>query len=246
EPARLAGELSGFLDPAMWRTALGAGTASASTTRLSGLLLLCLALRAARAAPAAAATMRMPEDGAVRVDGVAPVQVLGVLASALALFSFVLTGHTAVSPRRWLLCPLLLAHLCILAFWCGALPGLRIVSLCESGLRLVGVMRAFSRLAVWLVPLILIAGGGLALGLVPSLAVLRQPYGEILLGKVAAFALLMALAAWNQLRLTAAIESGAARAVSALRLSVSLEQLLIAMVLVATAIMTGLFSPEAG
>jgi putative copper export protein len=223
EPARLAGELSGMLDPSLLRTALGSSSGAAFIVRLVGLGLIALALRG---------------DGARGADG----RVLGLVGAALALFSFVLTGHTAASPARWWLRALLLVHLAVIAFWLGALPALGIVSRRAPPPALATALTDFSRLALWLVPMIFLAGLALALALVPGFAVLRQPYGEILLAKAAGFAVLMVFAAWNR-HLTPAIASGRAAAVRALQRSLRIEYALIATVLALTALMTSLFSP---
>jgi putative copper export protein len=223
EPARLAGELAGMLDPGLLRTALFSPSGRAFVVRLAGLCLIALALRGPDARGATALA-------------------LGLLGVALTVFSFVLVGHTAASPARWWPRALLAAHLAVIAFWLGALPALMIVSRRASPAALASALTAFSRLALWLVPTIFLAGLGLALALVPALAVLRQPYGEILLAKAAAFAVLMVFAAWNR-HLTAAIARGREAAARALQRSLRAEYALIATVLALTALMTSFFSP---
>ena len=56
--------------------------------------------------------------------------------------------------------------------------------------------------------LALIAGIGLAWGLLPSLAALATPYGAMLFAKVTGFVLLIAMAARNRNRLMPKIRSG--------------------------------------
>ena len=106
------------------------------------------------------------------------------------------------------------------------------------------LVSAFSVIATALVPVIFVAGLGMALLLVPSWAVLWQPYGALLIVKIAGFAALMGLASLNKWRLGPAIASGEERALKALRWSVAGEYVLILAVLTATAIMTMFFSPE--
>ena len=129
--------------------------------------------------------------------------------------SFVLTGHTAVHQRR-LLAPLLILHVSIVAFWFGSLGPLRLVLRLEPPATAAAVLTRFSVAAVWLVPLIAVAGAGMALLLLPDVAALRQPYGLALLTKASLFALLMALAAMNRLRLVPALAgaAGASRCVA--------------------------------
>jgi putative copper resistance protein D len=105
-------------------------------------------------------------------------------------------------------------------------------------------LAAFSAVAVWLVPLIAVAGLGMAVLLLPDVAALWRPYGLALLTKVTLFALLMALAALNRLRLTPAFARGEASAAAALRRSIALEYVLICVVFAVTAVMTGSFSPQ--
>jgi putative copper export protein len=153
-------------------------------------------------------------------------------------------GHTATHEQRWLLAPLLVVHVIIIAFWFGALRPFQLAAR-HDDLAVNGcVIERFSKLAVWLVPVILIAGLSLSFILLPSLAALSAPYGQLLLLKVAAFALLMALAALNKWRLGPRIRAGDAAALRTFRRIVLSEWAVIAGVLTATAALTGLFSPE--
>jgi putative copper export protein len=76
--------------------------------------------------------------------------------------------------------------------------------------------------------------------LIPGLAVFAQPYGWLLLLKIAGFALLMALASANRWRLGPAVARGATLA---FKRSLAAEYGLIVAVLAATATMTSLYSP---
>src|SRR6185437_17091655 len=109
--------------------------------------------------------------------------IAGVTGAVLVAVSFTLTGHTSTSSWRWLLAPLLLAHLLIAAFWFGSLGPLYLVTLRESGERTARVVALFSAAAFWLVPLILVAGIAIAVLLLPSVAALRQPYGLLVIAK---------------------------------------------------------------
>jgi copper resistance protein D len=79
---------------------------------------------------------------------------------------------------------------------------------------------------------------------VPGLFVFGQPYGQLLLAKMAGFGALMGLAALNKLRLTPALRQNNPAAAPGLRRSLMSEYLIIAAVLGITAIMTGLYSPD--
>ncbi len=221
EPVHLAGEASGLADATLWRLFLSSSAAAALLVRIAGLACLALAWR-----------LDAPGSRALALAG-----------SLATVSSFLLTGHTSVHPARPWLASLLFVHLAIVAFWFGSLWPLRQVIALESRAQAARAIAAFSALAVRVVPVIALAGVGMAAVLLPDVAALTQPYGLLLLGKIALFALLMGLAAVNRLRLTPALERGAARAPAQLRRSIALEYALIGATLALTAVMSGSFSP---
>ena len=107
-----------------------------------------------------------------------------------------------------------------------------------------GLLARFSALGVRLVPLIAVAGAVMALLLLPDAAALREPYGQLLLVKIALFVLLMGLAALNRLRLVPQVERGEAHALRTLRASMLAEYLLICGAAAVAAVMTGFYSPH--
>jgi putative copper export protein len=221
EPVHLAGEVAGLGDVGLLRVFLASSVATALGVRIAGLVCVAIGLRR-RAAGA---------------------QVLALAGSVATVGSFLLTGHTAVHSPRALLAALLFVHLMIVTFWFGSLWPLRQLTALEAPAQAARALTAFSAVALWLVPLLALAGAGLAALLLPDLAALAQPYGLLLLGKVALFALLMALAALNRLRFAPALAHAAARARTPLRRSIALEYALICAALALTAVMTGSFSP---
>ena len=76
-------------------------------------------------------------------------------------------------------------------------------------------------------PLLGLAGVGLAAVLLPDLAALRRPYGQILCVKALLFAVLLALAARNKLALVPALARADLRALPVLRRNLLLEYALI-------------------
>lgn len=224
QAGRMAGELSGVLDPSLQAAALRSSGGAAFALQALGLSAVAAGLRA-------------------RAERSDLARVCAVVGATLAIASFTLTGHTSVHPERGLLCVLLAVHVLIVVFWFGALAPLYLASRRESLATTAAVVRAFSTVAVRLVPCILLAGLGLAAILLPGFAALAQPYGELLLAKLGGFALLMGFAAWNRWRLGPAIGRDA-RALRAFQCSLAAEYLLIAAVLSVTAVMTLLFSPE--
>jgi len=177
-----------------------------------------------------------------RRDAIA--RVLRIAGPGIVTGSFLLTGHTSTHTPRWALAGLLWTHLSIAAFWLGALPGLLCAARREPLAAAAGLIAAFTAVATGLVPLIALAGIGMALLLLPNAAALRQPYGELLLVKLGLFAALMGLAALNKWRLGPRLASGGAAALAPFRRSVIGEYLLITGVLAVTANLTTFFSPE--
>jgi copper resistance protein D len=220
EPAHLAGDLSGLRDAQLLQLAL-ASAGPELAARLAGLA--CLALAARRAEPRA-----LPSFAGV----------------ALAVLSFGLSGHVPRSGRAVLLVPLLLVHVASVAYWVGALWPLYRASRLEAASAVALLLAAFSRVAICWVPVIAVAGVAMAVGLLSGVAALIQPYGLLLLGKAGAFVLLLGLAAVNRLRLTPAIERGAAAALGTLRGTLLGEYLLLLAALAATAVMSGAYSPS--
>jgi copper resistance protein D len=221
EPVHLAGEWAGFIDPALRQVVSASSAGHALLVRAAGLALVALAL------------VLGPRSRAWALPGV-----LAVVAS------FLLTGHTSVHAQHLLLAALLFVHLLLIAFWFGSLAPLRRVAQLEPRQLAAGCIEAFSRAAVWLVPVIPLAGLGLAALLLPDLAALWTPYGRLLCAKVALFGLLMVLAALNRQRFVPSLARGEAGAVARFSRSVALEYALIATTLAVTAAMTGFYSPS--
>jgi len=222
EAPRMTGDFADLWDRALQTQVLHSSIGAANATRAAALVII-------------AATLALPGTASV------PWSIVG---SGLMAAAFLLTGHTTTHSPHWALASLLWAHLTIVMFWFGALPSLLLVARRESSALAGGVVAAFSRIAAWLVPFIAVAGAGLALLLLPGVEALRQPYGIILLVKSATFILLMMLAALNKWRLGPRVATGDTRSLRILRRSVAAEYVLIVGVLVLTAALTTLYSPE--
>jgi Copper resistance protein D len=188
------------------------------------------------------------DTGAARVPSASPTPhgraalAVGIAGAVLAVAAFTLTGHTSVTPHRPAAAALLTLHLLVVAFWVGSLWPLYLVAGREPPPVAAHLIDAFSRVAAWVVPVILLAGVGLTVLLVPDWAVFKQPYGQLLLAKVALFAVLMALATLNKWTFGPACARGRTRA---FKQAVAVEYVLICAVLAITAMMTTFYSPEA-
>lgn len=220
EPMHLAGAWEGLADPSLRHLAFASPGGVVLWLRFTGLGTLALALW--RAHPG-----------------------LALPAALVALGSFLVSGHTLVDPHRVILLPLLALHVGAAAFWFGALGCLRRLAHPTPGTDYLAVLHHFSVRALWLVPLLALAGVLIAATLLPDLAALTRPYGLLLLTKAALFLVLLALAALNRLRIVPALSRGEPAAAGRLRTTLVAEYLLVAVVLAVTALMTGMFSPGA-
>lgn len=221
EAARMAGALSGVFDSSLQGLVLDSPMSVAAGMRIAGLAIIAAGIS---------------RTGRTWTQ-------LGLGGAALTIIAFLLVGHTAVHADRGWLAVLLSLHLAVVAFWFGALVPLYIVSRKERAGVVASIVKDFSRIAGWWVPGILLAGVLLTVTLVDRWSIFGEGYGVILLGKLAAFAVLMGLAARNKWRHGPAL-AATPRVVIAFQRTVVAEYLLICAVLSATAVMTTFFSPE--
>ncbi|MGC3980905.1 MAG: CopD family protein [Steroidobacteraceae bacterium] len=218
EAGRMAGEWSGVFDVSLQSLVLTTTTAWANGLRFVGSLLIALSIRMSN-------------------------KVVVIIGALLIAISFTVTGHISIHPQQWWLTIFLFVHVTVAAFWFGSLLPLLVA--CRQAPQAAALMVIrFSAWASWLVPLLALLGVGMACALLPDINALSTPYGVLLLSKVVGFSLLMALAALNKWRLGPALVNGGG-AVRAFRISVWCEYALLCVIFIATAVMTGLFSPEA-
>ncbi len=222
EPARMTGSLSGMLDASMHAFVVTSNLGVAQSIRLLGAAIVAIVLLRSN-------------DPPTRV---------GVVGAALIAASFSLMGHTAASDQRWLLSGLLTIHLLAASFWFGSLIPLHLACTREARADAGDLVGHFSSMAIRIVPLIFLAGLGMTLILLPGVGSLGSPYGILLIVKVLGFSALMGLAALNKYRLGPALASGHEISAMLFRRSVAAEMVLIALVLIVTATMTTLYSPE--
>ncbi|MBS0420897.1 MAG: CopD family protein [Proteobacteria bacterium] len=241
EAARMAGEMSGLADPAMQKMALMSPGGAAFAFRIIGLVLLAVGLRRAAVLSLATASPAPAPESAPRASATGTPSSLPLLGTLLTITSFTLVGHTATTLHRAAAAALLILHLSVVAFWLGSLWPLYMTAAKEQPPVSAKVIDRFSLAAAWVVPTILLAGAGLMALLLPSLAALRQPYGQLLLAKITGFAVLMAMAALNKWRFGPACAKGDT---AAFKRTVVVEYVLICMVLAITAAMTMFYSPE--
>lgn len=222
EPARMGGAFSSIADPLMQELALNSPLAKALAWRMCGLLFLVLGLAISR--------------------GIG--RLIALVGAALVFVSFTQVGHTSTLSPRPVLGGLLLIHIAIAAFWFGALLPLRSATRSEPPERAAHIVERFSRIAIWLVPVLFAAGLGMAALMLGSWKLAASPYGRLLLLKVTLFGVLMALASLNRWRYSPALATGNQAAVKSFGRTVVAEYALIAIILAVTATLTTLYSPD--
>jgi len=231
-PAWQAGAgLGALADPATWAAGLATDSTLAGALGLTGLLAATLlAPRAAR------------ETRAAWPAGV----VLG--ASALALASLVLVGHTRTYGPPWLVVTADALHVVAGAVWLGGVLGLALVLAPSAHVdprRAAVTVARFSALGAWVVLALAVTGTVLGWRVLGSLdALVSTAYGRSLLVKVGLAVCLVGLAAWNRYRLVPAVRGrgpagGPTGATARRRLgrTVTAEAVLLAVVLAVTGLL---------
>jgi copper resistance protein D len=221
--ASMSGDASGMFDSGLLALVWQGGEGRSALIRAAGLLL---------AAPVRAADRRP----GVWANG----------GAAGAATSFAWVGHIHAAALRWAT-PLLGIHLLAVAFWVGALWPLWLLARADEAQRAAAPVTRFGQAAGGVVSLLLLAGAVLLAALLGSASELwRSDYGRMACGKLALVACLLALAAFNKLRLTPRLTAGERAAARALRRSIAAEMVLAGAVFLATAALTTLSGPSAG
>ena len=218
--ASMSEDAAGMLDLRLLSMVWHGGEGRAATLRAGGLLLAIPALmRAGRGRPFA------------------------IVGAAAAAASFAWVGHArAAAPAAT---PLLLGvHILAVAFWVGALGPLAIQARRLEPRRLGAVAARFGRIALAVVGALPAAGVVVLWILLGSVSELwTSDYGRLACLKLALVACLLALAAWNKLRLVPRIVAGDTLAVRGLRRSLRAEMLVAGLILLITAALTTLAGP---
>lgn len=135
---------------------------------------------------------------------------LSLLAVATAGLALALSGHASSATPQWLTRPAVLVHAISVAIWIGALVPLGAAMLREPAPE--AVLARFSSAIPWAVTALVVSGAILAVVQVAAPgALLTTAYGLILSAKLGLVAVLLAVAAWNRFRLTAAVIAGATK-----------------------------------
>ncbi len=221
EPIRLTGSMTGIFDFSIHEFLITSGFGITQFSRALGVIILGISL------------LGHPN---IR-------EKTGLFGAILIVISFCFMGHTATSEQHWIISILLTVHVLLAAFWFGSLLPLHLISSLETAAIAGKLIENFSKVAIYTVPIILLAGLGMAILLLPSINSLRTTYGMLLLSKIIGFAALMCIAAFNKFKLGPSISTGSRHSLLHFKRAISFEILLIVVILTLTAIMTTLYSP---
>jgi copper resistance protein D len=222
EAGRMGGSLAAVADITLQKMVLQSPAANALSLRIFGVMFIGVSTLLPRTIAAIAA----------------------LTGAALTLFAFTQIGHTSIEDAQPILPILLLIHLIIIAFWFGALVPLRRISLDEPPAVTAAVVARFSAIAIWVVPIVFVAGALMAAILLGSLRALTTSYGLVVVTKAALFGSLMFMAALNKWRYGPALARGEPAALLGFRRTVAAEYSVISAILALTAVLTTFLSPD--
>lgn len=168
---------------------------------------------------------------------------LRVAAGTAAIASFAVNGHA--SSIDLVASAIAFVHVFAASWWSGALLLLFVACARLPNKALTDLVHLFGQYALAFVGNLAAAGVLLILTLVDfSRPDWLSPYAQLLALKVALAAGVLGLAAYNKFRLTPRLSGADGAAIAALRRSIQFEGLIIAGILIATAILTTYTSPH--
>ncbi|WP_299211636.1 CopD family protein, partial [uncultured Tateyamaria sp.] len=160
----------------------------------------------------------------------------------LALWSFATVGHVPDQDMNWL-DAFLLIHLSTIALWVGILTPLKRLAVIGPESETAELSHRFGSLAMFVVPLLILAGLVMSYVLVGSMnALVRTGYGQSLIAKELLVSVLLSLAALNKLLFVPRLVAGDVQASQHLSRSISFEWMAIVAILLMTAILTSVLT----
>lgn len=214
------GTLAGLLQADAWSAGSGASVTTSAGVASAGMAVIGLGLVVLRR-PAAT--------------------VLLALGAAAAIGSLAVSGHAATASPRWLSAPLVVLHGAAAAYWIGAFWPIVVVLRAAPTDEALAIVQRFAGIAIAAVGLLAVAGAGLSVLQIGSLAALAEitdtDYGLLWLAKLVLVMVLLALAAVNRQVLTPALAQAQAApgAAKRLRRSVAAEAVLAVAIAAVTA-----------
>ena len=175
--------------------------------------------------------------GKRKLDRIFPPLVTALAASALLLWTFLMSGHA--TKLGVLAQILLLFHLLGIAFWLGSLLPLKHMCECEESDRLYEVAHNFGKLAVFYLVGLLVAGVTFAYLLIGDLFLLVETsYGNVFLAKLLVVSVLLSLGAYNKFVCVPRIKSDPTRGALYLKKSIRIELVAVGLILIITSVLT--------
>lgn len=216
----MSGDFSGMFDGEFTGMILRSGEGDATGLRLGGLAIIALSLPHRRW------------------------QSAGGVGAVLAAISFAWIGHAHAMRPSTLPTLLLCLHLTCAAFWLGALPPMLMIAKDSDTARIAAIAARFGKMAIAVVALLILAGVGLLWLIIGNAGEFwSSAYGRMMATKLSMVALILSLAAFNKLHLTARLSRGDAGATVLFRRSVKAEMALGGLILVVTAAFTTIVGP---
>lgn len=217
----MGGTWAGATEPMMLNMVMDSPLGTAIALRLVGLALLLAILSPSRIGEAVAA-----------------------FGTVVVAASFAMRGHALDEPRL-ALGLLITAHILGLAFWLGVFSPLHRLSK-QSELRVAGALaEEFGRKAIWVVAGLVLAGLATLVILTGGrLTLPPSAYTQFFAIKLVLFVGVMGLAVWNKMSLALALKKGAPGAGAQMRRSLKLEATLLAAIVLITAALTTVSSPQ--
>jgi copper transport protein len=170
--------------------------------------------------------------GAIRSTGL-------VVGAGAVIASFLVTGHAATASPVLLMATAVGVHLLATAFWMGAFYPLYLSTSLSSAQESGAMMNQFSRLAVLAVSAVVVSGAVISWTQLAGLQhIFGSDYGTALLGKLALFFIVLAIAAYNKIVLTPALERSETTAVTRIRRTIRIEYAVYVLILGAAMTMT--------
>jgi putative copper resistance protein D len=157
-------------------------------------------------------------------------------------YSFTLSGHT--NELAFGSVTLITLHVVIAFAWLGSLIPLVYATSVFSENELYSIMTRFGHYAAWLVTLLLAAGAGMLIQLIPSInKVFTTPYGLLFIAKITLVLAMLGFAVWHKLYLVPRLlqhKNGHLK----LKRSIMLEAAVGVLVLIATSVVTTAVGPS--
>lgn len=155
---------------------------------------------------------------------------LSLFALTAAGLALALSGHASSAAPQWLTRPAVFVHVVSVTFWIGALVPLGALMLKDPAPE--DALAGFSRAIPWAIAALVVSGAILAVVQVAEPHTLvTTAYGLVLCAKLGFVALLLALAAWNRLRLTPAVLCGSTASRRKLAHSIAIEAVVVLAIL---------------